>query len=136
MNLLLAAKVKIFGRKSIGSELARWRRKALKENGAYSFVSGHTQELEVHHGFHVHSYPFLALSSWNDWVMTKYEHRTHPDSFHNWERRTFKNRFMRVLVAETPIALYLWKYFVWHKWKGYSWSFALVTMLVSIFIIY
>ena len=118
MGLITAIKVRLLGRSSIKAQLASWRRDALNENGAYSFVSMKTGRLEVHHGFPVAFWPVFALSRWNDWVMTASEHRLHKNSYHSWERRNFRGWLAREIFVGTPIGLYVWKYFYWHYWKG------------------
>ena len=124
MSLWGTLKITLFGRDTASRELSAWKRAALRENGAYSSLSGKRGNLEVHHGFHFSRYPVFALSRWNDWVMTDQEHRLHRNSYHSWERRWFKGPLSRLIVAETPIGLLLWAYFAWHWWKG--WSFVLV----------
>lgn len=121
----MSLKIWLFGRESAQKELSQWRRAAIRENGAYSFLSGKRKSLEVHHGFHVSRYPMFALSRWNDWVMTEEEHRTHPRSYHSWERRYLRGFLLRAVVAETPIGLIFWAYFVWHWWKGWGYGGAI-----------
>lgn len=130
MCLLTLIKLKFIGRDSIANEMARWRRAALK-NCTYSFVSGNTENLESHHLFHVSWWPCFALSHWNSCIMTASEHRLHSRSFHSWERRVFKGNISRMLIASTPLGLYIWKYFYWHWWKGLS----LVFTAFSLFLI-
>lgn len=97
-------KIFLFGRKSAEKELSAWRAAALRENGRYSFISGKTSNLEVHHGFDVKTYPMFATSRWNDFVMTKAEHR----AFHAWMGGTH--------VSCTPFHLFFWVYFVKKPW--------------------
>lgn len=115
-----AFKILLFGRKSAEKELSAWRASALRENGRYSFISGKTKNLEVHHGFDVKTYPMFATASWNDFVMTKAEHQ----AFHSWMGGT--------QVSCTPFHLWFWVYFVRQWWKGYGLLFA-VTFTIAYF---
>lgn len=97
---------------------AQWREQSKVEDGIDSFVSGITVRTEKHHGFSAHLFPCFIFSSWNDWTLTYNEHRGTYRSFHSWERRNFKRPLARMVMAHTPIGLYIWKYFYYHWHKG------------------
>lgn len=124
----------MFGRqnKTVKNAHASWRRRSLKAHGKKSWVSGQTKKVEVHHGFPVRLWPCFAFADWNDWPMTYDEHRGHKRSYHSWEGK-FKSRFARLFISNTPVGLYVWKYFVWHWWKG---LIVLPSSLIVLFAVY
>lgn len=116
MNLKVALKIFIWGRKSVRSELYQVKIAAIKRNGRKSFLSGKIEQNEWHHVFDVTTWPIFAASSWNIVCMTKKEHA----AYHKWNGGTQS--------PCNPLTLIYWSYFIWHWWKG--WGLLLLIVIV------